>query len=200
MFSKRCAIDRVPNAALLLFFLAEQAKAKTQLNGIDAWIGCGKTRVRNLHVTDFRADIVLAAEEMQAESGAGGEIDARRCFRNFGIGKERAAANFEIGDHAARRVQRPFERERIYAHAVGGVRFLNDQEERNGVHGIFQAAAQETGAVRPGENQAVTEADVPDAVTGLAAAEAVAAAGPDLQLVSSLDGAGLSANCRCNQE
>src|SRR5260370_24950602 len=147
-----------------------------------------------MHVTDFHTDIVLAAEEMQAKSGAGGEIDARSCFRNFGIGKESAAANFEIGNHAARRVQRPFEREGIYADAVGGVCSLNNEEDRDGIHCVFEAAAQEARAMRPGENQAVTEADVPDAVTGLAAAEAVAAAGPDLQFIASLDGASLGAN------
>src|SRR5258708_34236338 len=96
-----------------------------------------------MHVTDFHTDIVLAAEEMQAKSGAGGEIDARSCFRNFGIGKESAAANFEIGNHAARRVQGPFEREGIYADAVGGGWSLNKQEDRHGLHSVFEEPAKE---------------------------------------------------------
>ncbi len=54
--------------------------------------------------------------------------------------------------------------------------------------------------MRRGENQAVTEAHVPDAVAGLAAIEAVAAAGPDLQLVLAFHGTCLSASCRRNQE
>src|SRR5260370_26215105 len=140
-----------------------------------------------MHVTDFRTDIVLAAEEMQAKSGAGGEIDARSCFRNFGIGKESAAANFEIGDRVAARVQGPFEREGIYADAVGGVCSLNNEEDRDAIHCVFEAAAQGARAMRPGENQAVTEADVPHAVTGLAPPEAVRAPGPVPQCMASRD-------------
>ena len=54
--------------------------------------------------------------------------------------------------------------------------------------------------MRRGENQAVTEAYVPDTVTGLAAAQAVPAAGPDLEFVAALDRAGLRTNRGGNQE
>src|SRR6266852_8536057 len=83
-----------------LFFLAETTKTQTKLNGIDAGIRRCKSRVRNVHVADFRADVVFAAQEMEAHSGAGGEIDAGCRFGHLVIGKERAAANFEIGNHA----------------------------------------------------------------------------------------------------
>jgi hypothetical protein len=182
-----------------LFFLAEQTKAQTQLNGIDTGIRGCKSGVGNVHVADFGADVVLAAEEMQTEGGAGGEIDVGSPFRDFRIGKERAAADFEIRNDAPVRVQRPFEGKRVYTSAVSGVRFLNDQENRNGIHRIFQAAAKKTRPVRSGEDQAVTKPDIPDTVSRLAAIEAVATAGPNLLFMAALDGAGLRAHCWCKE-
>ncbi len=70
-----------------LFLLAEQAKAYSKLNGIDAGIWGSKSGVRNMHVANFSADVVFAAQEVQADGAAGSEIDAGRCFGDFGIGK-----------------------------------------------------------------------------------------------------------------
>src|SRR5438552_5260079 len=148
-----------------------------------------------MHVTDFGAEVVLAAQEVEAGSAAGGEIDAGCSFGHLGIGKESAAAKLEIRNHAAVHVQRPFERERVYANAVGGVRFLSNHEDRDGIHSIFQAAAQETRSVRRSEDQSVAEARVPYSVAGLAAIDSAAPAGPHLQLMAALDRAGLRANC-----
>src|SRR5260370_28921928 len=98
-----------------LFLLAEQAKTDAKLNGIDAGIGRSQPGVGNMHVANFRADVGFAAREVQAQSAAGSEIDAGRCFGDFGIGKESAAAKLAIGNHAAVRVQRPLESDRLYA-------------------------------------------------------------------------------------
>ena len=181
---------------MLLLFLAEQTKAQAKLNGIDAGIRCCKPRVRNVHVADFRADVVLTAQEVESHGAAAREIDMGSSFGHLVIAKESAAAKFEIWNHAAVRVQRPFEGEWVYANAVGGVRFLNHQKDRDGVHRIFQAAAQETGSVRRGEDQAVTKTYVPDAVARLATVDPVAPAGPELQFMTALNRAGLRANCR----
>src|SRR5260370_42109280 len=110
-----------------------------------------------MHVAYFRADIVPATQEVEAHGAASREIDARCAFWHLCIGKESAAADFEIRDDAGVRVQRPFEGERVYADAVGGVRFLNDQEYRNGLHPVFQATPEGTWSVRPGESPPVTE-------------------------------------------
>src|SRR6266851_5069129 len=147
-----------------------------------------------MHVANFRADVVFALQEVQADGAAGSEIDVGCCFGDFGIGKESAAAEFEIGNDAAVSVQRPFEGERIYANAVSGVRFLSNEEDRDGVDRIFQAATKETWSVRLGEDQAITKTRVPDAVAGLAASDPVAASGPNLQFVAAFNGTGLSAD------
>src|SRR2546429_7641628 len=97
-----------------------------------------------MHVADFGAEVALAAQEVEAGSAAGSEIDVGCSFGHLGIGKESAAAKFEIRNHAAVRVQRPFECERVYANAVRRVPLLNNQEDRDGIHCIFQAAAKET--------------------------------------------------------
>jgi len=177
-----------------LFLLAEQAKTYSKLNGIDARIWGSKSSVRNMHVANFSTDVVFAAREVQADGAAGSKIDPGRCFGDFGIGKESAAADFEIGNDAGVGVQRPLESERIYANAVSGVRFLSNEEDRDGVDRIFQAAAKKTWPMRFAEDQAVTKTHVPDAVAGLAASDPVAASGPNLQFVAALDRAGLRAN------
>src|SRR6202007_370628 len=108
------------------------------------------------------ADVVLTAEEMQAESGARGEIDVGSSLGDFGVGKESAAANFEIRNYALASVQRPFEGQRGYASAVSGVLSLNDQEARNGVDSVLQPAAKKPGPGRSREDQAITKPDIPD--------------------------------------
>src|SRR5438045_6923047 len=120
-----------------------------------------------MHVADFGAEVALAAQEVEAGSAAGSEIDAGCSFGHLGIGKESAAAKFEIRNHAAVHVQRPFERERVYANAVGGVRFLNNHEDRDGINSILQADAQETTSVRRSAAQSVVDGSVKCNVTGL---------------------------------
>jgi len=51
-----------------------------------------------------------------------------------------------------------------------------------------------------GENQAVTQANIPDPVTGLAATEAVAPACPDLQFMTAFHGTCLGVSERRAQE
>src|SRR5260370_42003728 len=147
--------------------LAEQNKSQSELNGIDAGIRSCKPGVRNMHVANFRADVVLAAQEVEAKGAAGGEIDAGGAFWDFGVGEESAAAKLEIGNDAAVCVQSPFEGERIYADAVGGVWFLNDKKNGDGIDCVFQAAWEEAGAVPSSENQAGKEGDIPYAIAGL---------------------------------
>lgn len=67
--------------------MRENAEADAQLNGVDSGIGRGDAGVGDVHEADFRADIVLAAEEMQAEGGAGGEIYVRGSGRSFDVCK-----------------------------------------------------------------------------------------------------------------
>src|SRR6266404_4716813 len=140
------------------------------------------------------ATCIFRTLDLQADGAAGSKIDPGRCFGDFGIGKESAAADFEIGNDAGVGVQRPLESERIYANAVSGVRFLSNEEDRDGVDRIFQAAAKKTWPMRFAEDQAVTKTHVPDAVAGLAASDPVAASGPNLHFVAALDRAGLRAN------
>jgi hypothetical protein len=172
------------------------AEANAQLNGIDSGIRRGESRVRNVHEADFRADVVLAAEKVQAYSSAGGEIDLRRAGRRLHVSEQRAPAKFEIGNHAPVRVQRPFESERVHSGAVGSAAFLNDEKRRNDVDRVFQTPAEKPGTVRRGENQSVAQAEIPNAVAGLTSVCAVASTGPDLQFVAALNGACLRAGSR----
>ncbi len=180
--------------------MAEAAKADSKLNGIDAGIRSSQPGVGNVHEAHFSADVVFAPQEVEADGAAGGEIDAGSAFGDFGIGKESAAAKLEVGNDAAAVGQHPLEGERIDAGAVGGVRFLNDEENGDGVDGIFQTAAEKPRAMGIGENQAVTEADVPNAVAGLGAVGAVASASPYLNFVAARDRAGLGACQRGTEE
>ena len=183
-----------------LLFLAEQTKAHSKLNGIDAGIRSCKTGVGNMHVADFRADVVSAAQKVKTQSAARSEINMRCSFGDFRIGKKSAAANLKIGNDAAVRGQRPFESEGVYAGAVGSIRFLSYQKDWDGIDCIFQPAAEKPGTVRRGKDQAVAEAHVPHAVAGLAAIKAMPAAGPNLPFMFTLDRPGLAANRRDIQE
>src|SRR5882672_10080187 len=184
----------------LLLLLAEGAETQPELNRIDPWIRRSKSRVRNVHVADLRADIVLGAKEVQSQRGAAREIHVGRAFRNFSVGEERAAADFKIRSHAMLRVQHPFECERIQSRAIGRVRFLKNPEHRYSIYRILEPAAKKSGPVRRGKDQSITKTDIPDAVARLAAVDAVAPAGPDLPFVAAFDGAGLRADRRRAEE
>src|SRR5207245_2869828 len=99
----------------------------------------------------------------------------------------------EIGHHRLGLGQSPLERKGIDAPAVSGAGALRDGENGNDVEGVFEAAAEKAGTVRLGEHEAKPPAEIEDAVVRLAAADAVAAAGPDLPFVAALDRAGLCA-------
>src|SRR5260370_33474539 len=134
--------------------LAEQNKSQSELHSIDAGIRSCKPGFRNMHVATFRADVVLAAQEVEAKGAAGGEIDAGGAFWDFGVGEESAAAKFEIGNDAAVCVQRPLEGERIYADAVGGVCFLNDKKDGGVIDRVFQGPSHGACAGRSRANPA----------------------------------------------
>src|SRR6266850_1189546 len=184
----------------LLLLLAEGAETQPELNRIDPWIRRSKSRVRNVHVADLRADIVLGAKEVQSQRGAAREIHVGRAFRNFSVGEERAAADFKIRSHAMLRVQHPFECERIQSRAIGRVRFLKNPENGNCINRVLKSAAEKSRAVRRSKNPSIAQADIPDSVARLAAADAVASASPDLPFVAAFDGASLRANCRRTQK
>ena len=183
-----------------LLFLAEQAKAKTELNRIDAWVRGCQSGVGNVHVTDLRADVVLVAQKVQSHGASAREIDARSTRRNFHIREQCAAADLKVRNNTASRIQRPFESERVDAGAVRSIRLLNDQKNWHGLDRILQSAAQKAGAVGRGENQAITQAYIPNAVAGLAAIRTVASAGPNLKFMTAFHGPCLGVSRRRAQE
>ena len=171
--------------------MRENTETDAQLNGIDAGIRRGDAGVGYVHEADFGADVVLAAEEMQTERGAGGEIDMRGSGGRLDICEQGAAANFEVRDDVLVTGEHPFEGEWINSRTVSVTASLENHEDRDYVDGIFEATFEEAGAMRGGEDDAKTPAHIPDAVVGLAAVYAVAGAGPDLPLVAAFDGARL---------
>src|ERR1700740_3508404 len=130
---------------------------------------------------------------MQPQGSGGREIDSRSSLGHLGVVEQRAAADFEIGHDAAPRSHQPLERKRIYAEAVSRIRFLHNQESRHGFHSIFHSAAEDAAAVRPRENETVTQAEIPNTIAGLAAVHSVTTTGPDLNFVATFDRSSLGA-------
>ena len=137
---------------------------------------------------------------MQANSPASGEINLRCAWRRFYVCEQSAAAQFEIGNHAVVRLQGPFESEGVHSRAVSGTAFLNDKKCRNNIHRIFQTAAEKSRTVRRSENQAVAQAEIPDAVGGLTPVCTVATSGPDLEFVAAFNGTCLRTGGRCKEK
>src|ERR1041385_9069356 len=140
-----------------------------------------------MHVADLSAEVVLGAQKMQANGAAAGEINPRSSRGHLCIGEEGAAADLEIRNNAAMRIERPLERERVHPHAVGGILFLNYHESGHGFDGVFQTPAEKAGPMRLRENQTVAQANVPNTVARLAAVGAMASAGPNLDFMLPFD-------------
>src|SRR5260370_569017 len=62
-----------------------------------------------MHVANFRADVVFAPQEVQADGAAGSEIDLGCCSGDFGIGKESAASEFDMWTDAGALGRQPCE-------------------------------------------------------------------------------------------
>lgn len=173
--------------------MGKAAEAEADLNSVDAGVGAVQAGVGDVHEAELRAEIVFAAQEVRADSAAGGEIYMRSVWRSFDVGEEGAAADINVGNYIVVAGEIPLEREGVDAGAIGRASGLSDDEDGNHIDGVFEAAFEEAGAVGVEEDPAEAGADVEDAVAGLAAVGAVAAAGPDLQVVAAFFGAGLGA-------
>jgi hypothetical protein len=82
--------------------------------------------------------------------------------------------------------------ERVESHPVCGIRGLKNQEDGDGVHGIFETSAEKAGKMRAGEDPSIAQAGVKGAGVLCATRDRVAAARPYLDFVAALLGAGLS--------
>src|SRR5689334_8154522 len=85
----------------------------------------------------------------------------------------------------------PFQPERIEAQADGGVRGLEDQENRDGVERVFEASTEKSWQVRISQNPAIAEPGIEGSGVLRPSWDGVSAAGPDLNLVAAFFG-GLS--------
>src|SRR5579863_4748002 len=119
------------------------------------------------------------------------EVDRVRSCRNVMVGEDRAASEFEIGRNAPVAFEVPLQSEWIEANAVCRVRRLKDEEDWNGIDGIFKTATEETRKVRVGEDPSVPQSGVERASVAAAAADRVSAACPDLDFVAAFFGSGL---------
>ena len=112
-----------------------------------------------------------------------------------------AAAEFDVGRETAVALEVPLEGDGVKAHAVGGVRGLEDEEHGDGIDCVFEASAEKAGKMRAGEDPSVAQAGVEGAGVAASAADGVAAAGPDFDFVAAFFGTGLGqAEGGCDQQ
>ena len=175
--------------------------AQPHLHGIDSRIWRRQPSVRDMHVTQFQTYIVLRAENMHAERGLGDEIYGVSPSGYIVIGEERAAAEFEVRREATVAFEVPLEAKRIEAYAVRGIRWLEDEEDGDGVDSVLKTSAKKTGQVRSSEDPSIAEAQVEDASIASSATHGMTAARPDLDLMAALFRAGLGeGERRCHQQ
>src|SRR5208282_4267038 len=86
----------------MLVRMSESPKPQPQLQRIYPGIQVGKRGIRNVHEAKFSAQIVLAAQKMQAQCAARCEVYPRSAGRHIVIREERAPTELEVGNDLAR--------------------------------------------------------------------------------------------------
>src|SRR4249920_283172 len=172
--------------------MGEATEAQPQLERIDPRIQVCERGVGYMHEAKLRAPVVLAAQEMQTQRAARGEIYVRGAGGHVNVCEERATAEFEIRNDLTRLPEIPFQSEGIQAKTIRRTTVLDHQKNRDDIHRVFELAAQESRANWWRQNPTVTHTHVPDAAVGGAAIQSVAATCPDLQIMSAILRASLS--------
>lgn len=147
--------------------------------------------VRDVHVTQFQTYVVFRAEDVHAERGLIHEVHGVGAGGNVVIGKKHSACEFQVGREASVALEVPLQAERIETHAVGCVRGLESEENRDGVDGIFESSAEKARKVRSREDPSVAQAGVERACIASSAADRVAPSCPNLHFVAAFFRAGL---------
>lgn len=109
-----------------------------------------------MHEAKLRVEIIFAAQKVQPQRAARGEIYPRSAGRHIVIREKCAASEFEIGNNLSRLCKIPFQREGIQPEAIGIVKFLDHQEDGDYIHREFELTAQKAWADRSGQNPAIS--------------------------------------------
>lgn len=125
---------------MLMFSAEELAEAEPHLQGIKPRIWRSQARIRNVHVTQLHAEVVLFAKKVRAHSGRRGEVHVIGSDWHIVIGDQKSAAEFGVGHNAAAGRKIPLEIEWIKTGPVGSVGRLKYQECRDDVQRVFEPA------------------------------------------------------------
>lgn len=144
-----------------------------------------------MHVTQLEADVTPGAKDVRPECGLVHEIHRVCTGGNIVVGEHRAPSEFEIRREPPAALEVPLQSERIEAYSVRRVGGLEDQEDRNGVHRIFEAPSQKARKMQVGEDPPIAQSRVERTRIAAAAADGVPATRPYLNLMPALLRAGL---------
>jgi len=179
----------------------EPSDAQPHLHRIDSRIRRRQPRVRDVHVAQFEAHIVLRAENMHAQRRLIHEVDRVGPGGNIVVCDQHPADEFQIGGNASVPLKIPLQSQRIEADAVSGVCRLEGEKYGNTVDRVLKTTTQKSGKMRFGENPPVTQTGVEDAGIAATAAHGVSTACPDLDLMSTLLRSSLCGDIsRCGEE
>jgi len=172
----------------------ESSHTQPHLDRVQSGIRIAQSRIRDVQVTQFEAPVVFFAKNVRAQRGGRSEVDVVGKAGDIVVGEQGSATKFEEWREAAVPLEIPLKPERAEAQAIGGVRWLKDDEYGNHVDSIFEASAKDAGKMGFGEDPSKTHAGVKDAGSRGAARYGMAASGPQLNFVSPRLGRNLGPN------
>ena len=121
------------------------ANSQSHLHRVDPRVRRCEPRIRNMHVTQFKAHVSLRAQNVHTQSGLVHEIHRVRSGRNVVIREQDSASEFQIRRNAAVALEIPFQSKRIKTYSICRVGRLKSKKYWNGIDRIFKPAAKETG-------------------------------------------------------
>jgi hypothetical protein len=79
-----------------LFGMRKPAKAKSELDCVDAGVRAGEAGIGDVHEANLSAPIIFALQEVRADGATGGEIDVRGARWDLVIREQGAAADVNV--------------------------------------------------------------------------------------------------------
>jgi hypothetical protein len=166
------------------------------LHGVDSRIRRRKPCVREVHVAQFEADIVLRAENVHTQRRLVHEVDCICPDGNVVACQQKSPSQFEIRREASVALEIPLQSQRIEADAVSRVCRLEGEKYGNSVDRVLKTAAQKSGKMWVSEDPSVAQARVEHSGMAAPAAHGMSAARPDLDFVAAFLGSSLTCHKR----
>src|ERR1700730_7800747 len=141
-----------------------------------------------MQIANLDTETMLFAQQMHAHRRRGSKVHTRSSNGHLMIGKQHSTTQFEVRLDPSPSREVPLQSQRVKSRSVSGVVALEDHENRNRVQSVFESSVEKSRTMRPGQDPAITQANIPDIDIRCPSGNGVPAARPYLDFMTTIFG------------